>query len=127
MIDPRRAFDDLVRDPIRHSLRQGVKRIGRELHRLGGLDAMSRPASLTVSGGIVGDDRGQELVEGGFGRSHIGAGFAQAAFDDLVRDPIRHSLRQGVKRIGRELHRLGGRLSSTTGRSHHRSRPMRCP
>ncbi len=36
------AFDDLVRDPIRYSLRQGVKRLGRELHRLGGLDAMSR-------------------------------------------------------------------------------------
>lgn len=35
------AFDDLVRDPIRYSLRQGVKRLGRELHRLGGLDAMS--------------------------------------------------------------------------------------
>lgn len=34
------AFDELVRDPIHYALRQGVKRLGRELHRLGGLDAM---------------------------------------------------------------------------------------
>ncbi|AWB26202.1 hypothetical protein DA075_35630 (plasmid) [Methylobacterium currus] len=35
------AFDELVRDPIHYALRHGVKRLGRELHRLGGLDAMS--------------------------------------------------------------------------------------